>query len=131
TLVDGRIVELSESQEGIIVGDQEITYNDGNTPVVMLSQVEASPKVETLTLTTPKGGQYQVTLPDGSKVWLNAASTLKYPSRFSDSARIVYLEGEAYFEVASLSSLRARPEADEKSSKRMGESSKAPLLPFR
>lgn len=50
-------------------------------------------------LTTPKGGTYQIMLPDGSKVWLNAASTLTYPSRFSEEERVVELEGEAYFEV--------------------------------
>ena len=52
------------------------------------------------TITTPKGGQYQVTLPDGTKVWLNAASTLKFPVSFSNNDRRVEMEGEAYFEVA-------------------------------
>src|SRR5690606_2674466 len=52
-----------------------------------------------LTIATPRGGHYQVTLPDGTKVWLNAATTLKYPSHFSDQNRVVYLDGEAYFSV--------------------------------
>src|SRR5690606_24206533 len=57
------------------------------------------PPTDTLVLTTPHGGTYGVTLPDGSKVWLNAGSTLTYPSRFNAEERVVSLEGEAYFEV--------------------------------
>lgn len=52
------------------------------------------------TITTPKGGQYQVLLPDGTKVWLNAASSLKYPEVLGKTERMVTLTGEAYFEVA-------------------------------
>jgi len=52
------------------------------------------------TLTTPKGGQYKVTLPDGSNVWLNNASSLRYPTVFAGGTRDVYLSGEAYFEIA-------------------------------
>lgn len=51
------------------------------------------------TVTTPRGGQYQIILPDGSKVWLNAASSLKFPTVFSGKNRYVELQGEAYFEV--------------------------------
>src|SRR5690606_36229691 len=49
---------------------------------------------------TPRGGQYQVSLPDGTKVWLNADSKLYYPRAFSGNTRTVQMEGEAYFEVA-------------------------------
>jgi ferric-dicitrate binding protein FerR (iron transport regulator) len=49
---------------------------------------------------TPRGGQYQVSLPDGSKVWLNAASSLRFPVAFKGKERVVELTGEAYFEVA-------------------------------
>jgi ferric-dicitrate binding protein FerR (iron transport regulator) len=51
------------------------------------------------TLTTPRGGQYQLTLPDGTKVWLNAASSLTYPTAFTGNNRTVEMTGEAYFEV--------------------------------
>lgn len=51
-------------------------------------------------ISTPKGGQFKVVLPDGTKVWLNAASTLKYPTSFAANERRVLLNGEAYFEVA-------------------------------
>jgi len=52
------------------------------------------------TITIPRGGQYQLTMADGSKVWLNAGTTLKFPRTFADNKRAVELSGEAYFEVA-------------------------------
>ena len=52
------------------------------------------------TLTTPRGGQYQLVLPDGSKVWLNAASSIKFPAVFTGNERKVEMTGEVYFEVA-------------------------------
>lgn len=51
------------------------------------------------TVITPRGGEYQVVLPDGTKAWLNAASSLRFPVRFTGNERKVYVTGEAYFEV--------------------------------
>lgn len=113
TLADGRKVELSTEQEVIIIGDGGITYSDGTGvlgPEVGKSESQedrpsGSEKRGLTTqysvLSTPKGGTYQIVLPDGSKVWLNAASTLRYPVRFSDDTRTVEIEGEAYFSVNS------------------------------
>lgn len=100
TLSNGQQVNLSDGQAGIIIGD-EVKYDDG-TPLL---EGDAVPEHTMLTLTTPRGGQYRVTLSDGTKVWLNADSRLHYPQRFAKNNRNVQLEGEAYFEVAH------RPEA--------------------
>ncbi len=51
------------------------------------------------TMSTPRGGQYQLTLPDGSNVWLNAASSITYPTIFTGKERTVKITGEAYFEI--------------------------------
>ncbi len=96
TLADGRIIDLDSSQSGIIVGNQ-ITYESGDTVV----SVEDGPQTDrNLRLTTPKGGIYQITLSDGTKVWLNAESTLQYPAQFAKDKRMVFLTGEGYFDVA-------------------------------
>lgn len=100
TLEDGSVVQLSTEQRGIVVGDG-VTYLDGTTVGSRQSEKrEAHTEVERMALTTPKGGTYQLRLPDGTNVWLNAASTLRYPSRFVGNERVVFLAGEAYFEVS-------------------------------
>ncbi len=99
TLADGRTMTLDEARDGIVIGSGEITYNDGNPLADGAGIGEGQGEVPLLELSTPKGGTYQITLPDGTRVWLNAASTLKYPPRFSGAERIVELTGEAYFSV--------------------------------
>ena len=95
TYSDGTKVDLSEKQGGIVIGE-ELTYLDGSA---VATPREADSE---LLLTTPKGGTYQAVLPDGTHVWLNAASTLRYPSTFKDGRRIVELKGEAYFDVKKI-----------------------------
>ena len=96
TLTNGSTINLSEAHEGIIIADDRISYKDHSQDIVQLDKSA----IYDLVLSTPKGGTYQVTLPDGTKVWLNAASTLKYPSRFEGAERVVTFSGEGYFEVA-------------------------------
>ena len=102
TLADGRIIDLADEKGGIIIDIDALVYTDG-TKVADSSPVSSgSERLSYNTIATPKGGQYQVVLPDGSRVWLNAASTLKYPSRFDTEERVVELSGEAYFEIAQI-----------------------------
>ncbi|MBK1440981.1 FecR domain-containing protein [Parapedobacter sp. ISTM3] len=102
TFANGQTIDLSAEQGGIVVGDG-VTYLDGTEILddkqAVRKESLASGVSYLLSLATPKGGIYQVTLPDGTNVWLNAASTLKYPSQFDDKERVVELAGEAYFEV--------------------------------
>jgi len=94
---NGRTLVLSDTKTGVIIDASSLKYNDGS----MVGQVNTAPGQDDLTVTTPRGGTYQVSLPDGTKVWLNAASSLTY-SRSNNSngrAREVTLSGEAYFEV--------------------------------
>ncbi|SFC51670.1 FecR protein [Parapedobacter composti] len=100
TLADGRRVALSESQSGIIIGEA-VTYTDGTTVLDdHQTGVVDSADLKFNELSTPKGGTYRMLLPDGTVVWLNAASILRYPTVFNGRERVVELEGEAYFEVS-------------------------------
>lgn len=93
-------LQLDSNQSTIILDGTHLVYAD-NTPIKGIpSRLEAlGEDIVPLILTTPAGGTYQVTLSDGSRVWLNAASTLKYPSRFATDERTVEISGEAYFSV--------------------------------
>lgn len=99
-LEDGRVIDLT----GLNNGDtsfSHVVYTMVDGLIEYRAGAMQSPAIHTIS--TPVGGQYQVKLSDGTKVWLNASSKLKYPVVFSDSARVVELEGEGYFEVAPLS----------------------------
>ncbi len=98
TLADGRTITLSGNHTGIIVSDK-IAYEDGTSLLDSETEDEDEANIDYYQLTTPRGGQYSMTLPDGSRIWLNASSTLKYPSRFAGNRREVELIGEAYFEI--------------------------------
>ncbi|NGM63042.1 DUF4974 domain-containing protein [Sphingobacterium sp. SGG-5] len=102
TWEDGQQIGLSVEQGGIVMGDKKILYGDntavaGDKAISDLFQEE----LRQLKLTTPQQTIYSVILADGTKVWLNAKSILRYPSRFVGNERIVELEGEAFFDVTS------------------------------
>ncbi|MBC9932865.1 FecR family protein [Chitinophaga qingshengii] len=99
------VLKLSNGQEimldstrGSIVQEPGLTVrNDSGR----LNYQGATAAVEYHTLTTPRGGQYRIQLPDGTAVWLNAASSITYPTAFTEKVRAVIITGEAYFEVAA------------------------------
>lgn len=95
TLSNGQKVQLNSIAQQTIT-DGKLSINNENG---MLTYGK-SDVIAYNNMTTPKGGQYRLTLPDGTNVWLNAASSITYPTSFSDKQRMVSIKGEAYFEVA-------------------------------
>ena len=101
TLADGSVINLDSTRSGTFIQDgaEHIQKKDSGS-LVYGTSVSAAVSSEENTLATPAGGQYQIVLSDGSKIWLNAESSLTYPVSFNGGQRIVRLTGEAYFEVA-------------------------------
>jgi transmembrane sensor len=110
-LADGRQLVLDSLGNGVVAteGSTQVALsygklvydaNDSRPPVNDPDRSGAGSRLTYNTMRTPKGRQFQLVLPDGSKVWLNAASSLKYPTAFAGKERLVVLDGEAYFEVA-------------------------------
>jgi len=119
TLADGKVINLSDAKTGVIIEATSFKYSDGSSVLSSRgmakdlgptgpgttngrgpSKVGMTNGVGMTSVATPRGGTYQVTLPDGSRVWLNADSKIEFPSQFVGRARKIILSGEAYFEVS-------------------------------
>lgn len=118
-LADGSRISLDDAERGLLAsqGNTAITKTSNGEIVYEKNPTDKKKNVPVRfainTIQTPKGGKYQVRLPDGSKVWLNSASTLSYPTAFTGKERVVKLKGEAYFEIAPNKSLPFRVESDD------------------
>jgi len=109
-LADGRKIVLDDSQTGILVNEGGIKVHKNLNGILEYTlSSQSSGKLENEsdgnltvhnTIQTPVGGKFQLNLTDGSKVWLNSASSLRFPVVFTDDKREVELKGEAYFEVS-------------------------------
>lgn len=107
TLADGSQVLLNDTDNGKIIEEKGISITKAKDGQLIYQVIDPGVKnisnkeaVAYNTITTPRGGQYQVLLPDGTQVWLNASSSIKFPTYFSADQRNVILTGEAYFEVS-------------------------------
>jgi transmembrane sensor len=100
TLANGSQIILDSAVNGALAqeGNTRVLKRSGGS-LVYDSKPEGEGNPLFNTLTTPRGGQYQLTLPDGSKVWLDAASSIRYPTAFMGRQRSVAITGQAYFEV--------------------------------
>jgi transmembrane sensor len=97
TLASGKVIKLSDFQSGVVIEDDRLAYADGTA---VATNAKKNLHDERLIATTTKGQTYIFTLPDGTKVWLNADSKISFAQQFVNKTREVLLEGEAYFEVA-------------------------------
>ncbi|HVK47664.1 MAG TPA: FecR domain-containing protein [Pseudobacter sp.] len=99
-LADGSNILLDSTGNGQIAADSGVLVNKAGGRLEYVQAGEnAARSTQYNILSTPRGGQYQLVLPDGTIVWLNAASSIKYPVAFPENERMVEVTGEAYFEV--------------------------------
>jgi ferric-dicitrate binding protein FerR (iron transport regulator) len=101
TLSNGTQILLDSARTGQLASEGNSTVEKADSGRLVYNQSgNNAATLQYNTLRTPRGGQYQLTLPDGSRVWLNAASAVRFPASFPRHERVVEVTGEAYFEVA-------------------------------
>ena len=101
TLANGTTISLDDAKTGeLAVQGNAVVQKGAGGELRYHAEQAAAPAIVYNTLSTPRGGQYRLQLPDGSEVWLNAAASITYPTAFAGTERRVEITGEAYFEIA-------------------------------
>ncbi|MEZ2440358.1 FecR domain-containing protein [Chitinophaga sp. RCC_12] len=99
-LGNGATIILDDAQNGVIANQgKTVIKKSGNGQLVYDASASVTTEITYNTITTPNGGEYEVILPDGSHVWLNAASAIRFPAAFTGNTRKVEINGEAYLEI--------------------------------
>src|SRR5690606_2224699 len=101
TTADGKQIVLTDEADGVIEEGEGFIIRKQEDGLVSfeITDHNANATLVNNTIETPKGGIYQIVLPDGSKAWLNSASSISFPSNFSATERKVSIKGEVYFEI--------------------------------
>jgi len=106
TLADGKMINLEDEKNGLVAAQAQASVLKVKSGQIAYTNDASTTETDVFnTLTTPIGGQYSVALPDGSKVTLNAGSSLKFPVAFNGKHRRVELKGEGYFEISHNASM--------------------------
>lgn len=100
TLADGTSIALDTVKAGLMAMQGQSQIEKKEDGRIVYNGLNAGNDMMMNTLSTPRGGQYRILLPDGTEVWLNAASSIRYPASFTGNERRVTITGEAYFDVA-------------------------------
>lgn len=106
TLAGGQVIVLNDISTGVVATQNQAAISKTAEGEIVYQSTETNSLIPVYnTINTPRGGEFKVVLPDGTKVWLNASSSLKFPTAFTGQERNVELTGEAYFEVAKNKSM--------------------------
>ncbi|MDN5286139.1 MAG: FecR family protein [Mucilaginibacter sp.] len=105
TLSNGATIVLDTAKDGVLANQGDIVVHKTKDNQIIYSAKPnnaGNPDTQINKISTPRGGQYQVVLPDGSKAWLNASSSISFPVAFNPNKREVDISGEVYFEVSKM-----------------------------